>query len=297
VATAASTSLVLVLLAAALSKARDRAASARGLATFGLRGAPAQRGALHVLIAAELALACALTLGASWAPAAAATLFSAFGALTGVALIFGRAGRPCACFSGHSRLGWWSPLRAAVLALGAIALAADWLPQAPSRYERLLTATLCMSLGLAGVLAVAVMALAREVGVLRLDVGARGALEITAEGPELGVRHVWAKLIPSRTGELLRLAVFSSEGCPMCRQLAPAVAHVAADPLVSVRVFDEAAHPEVWKQAAVPGSPYAVAFDGDGTALAKGTFNSLFQLESILAGARAREGRDVALAA
>jgi hypothetical protein len=297
VATAASTSLVLVLVAAALLKARDRTASAHGLATFGLRDRPAQRGVLYALIAAELGLACALTVGASWAPAAAALLFSAFGALTGVALVFGRAGRPCACFSGRSRLGWWSPLRAAVLALGAIALAAGWLPQSPSRYDSLLTAALCVSLAVSGALAVAVMALAREVGVLRLDVGARGALEITAEGPELGVRQGWAKLVPRRPGELLRLAIFSSEGCPMCHRVAPAVAHVAADPLVSVRVFDEAADSEVWKHAAVPGSPYAVALDGDGIALAKGTFNSLFQLESILACARAREGRDVALAA
>jgi len=33
----------------------------------------------------------------------------------------------------------------------------------------------------------------------------------------------------------------------------------------------------------VPGSPYAVAFDLDGLVLAKGTFNNLAQLESILA--------------
>jgi len=297
VAAAVSTSLVLVLVAAALLKARDRAASASGLATFGVRGGAVQRGVLDALIAAELGLACALTVGAPWAPAAAAALFSAFAALAGVALVFGRAGRPCACFSGRSRLGWWTPLRAAVLALGAIALAAGWLPQPPSRYDRLLTAVLCVSLALSGALAVAVLALAREVGVLRLDMGARGALEISHEGPELGSRHEWAKLVPSRPGGLLRLAVFSSGGCPMCRQVAPVIAHVAADPLVSVRVFDEAADSEVWKHAAVPGSPYAVALDGDGVALAKGTFNSLFQLESILAGARAREGREVALAA
>ena len=296
-ATAVSTSLVLVLLTAALLKARDHDASASGLATFGLRARRAQRGALTALIATELGLACALAAGASWAPAAAAALFSAFCALTGLALAFGGTGRPCACFSGRSRLGWGSPLRAAVLALGAIALAAGWLPRPPSSYDRLLTAGLCLSLAVGAALAVAVMALAREVGVLRLDVAARGALEISQEGPQLGVPHEWARLVPTRPGALLRLAVFSSEGCPMCRQVAPAVAHVAADPLVSVRVFDEAADADVWTHAAVPGSPYAVALDGDGIALAKGTFNGLFQLESVLAGARARETGEVALAA
>jgi hypothetical protein len=39
----------------------------------------------------------------------------------------------------------------------------------------------------------------------------------------------------------------------------------------------------------VPGSPYAVALGLDGTVLAKGTFNSLGQLESVLATAERRE--------
>jgi hypothetical protein len=94
----------------------------------------------------------------------------------------------------------------------------------------------------------------------------------------------------------LRLAVFSSEGCPLCAQVAPAVEHVAADPLLAVRVFDEHDDAPVWLAAGVPGSPYAVALNSDGVALAKGTFNSLGQLESVLATARSRE-RGLALAA
>jgi hypothetical protein len=46
----------------------------------------------------------------------------------------------------------------------------------------------------------------------------------------------------------------------------------------------------------VPGSPYAIALTLDGLTLAKGTFNSLAQLESVIATARARE-RGPALAA
>jgi len=38
----------------------------------------------------------------------------------------------------------------------------------------------------------------------------------------------------------------------------------------------------------VPGSPYAVALGRDGTVLAKGTFNSLAQLESVVATAMRR---------
>jgi hypothetical protein len=65
--------------------------------------------------------------------------------------------------------------------------------------------------------------------------------------------------------------------------------YVGADPLLAVGSFDEAADVDVWRQAGVPGSPYAVALSLGGTVLSKGTFNSLGQLESILGTARARE--------
>jgi hypothetical protein len=38
----------------------------------------------------------------------------------------------------------------------------------------------------------------------------------------------------------------------------------------------------------VPGSPYAVVLGPDGTVLAKGTFNSFAQLESVLGAAEQR---------
>ena len=57
-----------------------------------------------------------------------------------------------------------------------------------------------------------------------------------------------------------------------------------------VRTFDEARDAEAWAVADVPGSPFAVALDGDGTVLAKGTFNSGAQLESVLAAAERRRG-------
>ena len=40
---------------------------------------------------------------------------------------------------------------------------------------------------------------------------------------------------------------------------------------------------EIWRSLAIPGSPYAVVLSADGDVLAKGTFNSLYQLESLLA--------------
>ena len=76
----------------------------------------------------------------------------------------------------------------------------------------------------------------------------------------------------------------------MCEALRPAVDSIAAHPAVAVGRFDEQANAEAWLSLDVPGSPYAVALDPDGTVLAKGTFNNLAQLESILAaGERRRE--------
>ena len=152
---------------------------------------------------------------------------------------------------------------------------------------------LAIGLGLAllGLVAlgVAVVALARELGMLRLAVNPIGALEVPHEGPEVGGRSALRSEFVLEDGRL-GLAVFSSEGCGMCRALAPAVAALATHPRVVVRTFDEARDAEAWAVADVPGSPFAVALDGDGTVLAKGTFNSGAQLESVLAAAERRRG-------
>jgi hypothetical protein len=288
--------LALILCVAAGLKAWRPARAAAALATFGIAGAATQRAALWLLIACELLIAVVLAAGIGWAPAAAATLFLAFTVATSVALLAGRGGQPCACFGASSRLAWSSPARATALALVAGVCATGSLPSAPTGYDRWLTLALSISLVALAALAVALLALAREVGVLRLSAGSRGALEIESEGPEVGLVHGWAQAIETTPDTALRLAIFTSAGCPLCAQLTPAVAHVAADPLLAVRTFDEHADAPVWAQAAVPGSPYAVALSTDGVALAKGTFNSLSQLESVLSTARFRE-RGLTLAA
>jgi hypothetical protein len=242
-----------------------------------------------VLISIELGLACALMVGVPWAAVAVTGLFFSFAVATLLALLAGRAGRPCACFGSDSRLGWSSPARAVALALAAGVLALGWLPAAPSAYDRWLTVGLSISVGALAALALAVLALAREVGVLRLAASGAGALEIPEEGPEIGSTQVWAASIDGSPRAELQLAVFTSEGCPLCRQVEPVVAHLARDPLLSVHSFDELADTATWTQAGVPGSPYAVVLSLEGVALAKGTFNSLSQLESVLATGRFRE--------
>jgi hypothetical protein len=136
-------------------------------------------------------------------------------------------------------------------------------------------------------LIVAVLGLAREVGMLRLQLGTQGALEIAGEGPDVGSRAntLASRLaVPASNGsERLGLAVFSSEGCHLCQTLSPAIENVANDPHVTVGVFDEVADAALWRDLEIPGSPFAIATDDSGTVLAKGTFNNLAQLESVLA--------------
>jgi hypothetical protein len=287
--TVAQTLLALVLAAAAALKLRDRRRSAEALATYGLGPAGLRLALSGAIAAAELAVAGVLIAGVAWAAWAACGLFGFFALAASIALAGGRGGRPCACFGATSRLRPATAAQSLLAALLALAVARGWLGGSPSHYERGLTVAVTASFALVAVLAAVVAALAREVGVLRLSLAGQGALEIPDEGPRVGERQAWARQLSVRPGTLLALAVFSSDGCPMCRQLEPAVAYVAADPLLSVRVFDEVADALTWSAAAVPGSPYAVALDAAGVALAKGTFNSLVQLEGIVATARARE--------
>jgi hypothetical protein len=294
--TAVSTLLTLILGVSAGSKAWRVERTAAALATYGISRVRLQLSIAWALIAIEVALAATLLAEVPYAAEAVSALFLVFAALTSAALLGGRRGQPCACFGSASRLSWASPSRALALAATAGVVASGWLPVAPSSYDRWLTVGLAVSIAAVAMLTVAVLALAREVGVLRLEMGSRGALEVEDEGPRLGTAQSWASAVPMSSRALMKLAVFTSDGCPLCRSVAPAVSHVAADPLVAVGIFHELTDAHVWTQAAVPGSPYAVALDLDCVALAKGTFNGLAQLESIIATARVRE-RKVSVAA
>ena len=103
-------------------------------------------------------------------------------------------------------------------------------------------------------LAVVVLALAREVGMLRLSVAPKGALEVAHEGPEVGARSALATRFELAQGRIA-LAVFTSEGCGMCRVLAPTIAAFGAHPSVILRTFDEVSDADAWSAADVPGQP------------------------------------------
>jgi hypothetical protein len=74
----------------------------------------------------------------------------------------------------------------------------------------------------------------------------------------------------------------------VCRSLEPAIATLTGEPGLAVKSFDEVRERGVWEELGVPGSPFAIAIDSRGVVLAKGTFNNLSQLESVLATAEHR---------
>ena len=279
--------LAAVLAAAAVAKLAAVSASRAALATFGLRS-PRVRAAAHAaLVAAELALAAGLAAGLDAAAYAAAALATVFAVALGAALAHGRAGAPCGCFGVRSRVSGAALARASVLAAALAALPS--LPRGHVSTQAWLAVGLGVALAAIVALAVAVLALAREVGMLRLAAGAQGALEVPDEGPPLGeVTALVERFAPTATTRLA-LAVFSSGGCPLCDAVAPSVELLAREAWLAVEVFDETRHADAWALARVPGSPYAVALDPrGGTVLAKGTFNGLAQLESVLSAAQRR---------
>jgi hypothetical protein len=220
---------------------------------------------------------------------AAGVLMAAFVAGQALALASGRAGAPCGCFGGRGRVGRGSMARSALLAVAFAVL--PLLPRRALSTDEWLGLGLVVALAAVVGLGVAVVALAREVGMLRLSVGPQGALEIPHEGPEIGGRTALAARFGGALEDgRLGLAVFTSEGCHLCRSLEPVVAAFGRDPVVALATFDEVRDADAWAMADVPGSPFAVALDADGTVLAKGTFNSGAQLESVLATAERRRG-------
>jgi len=278
--------LGVVLAGAALAKLASPRASINALGSFGFQDSPLRPIAWATLIAVELALAVAVALGSNAAAYAAAALMALFAALTLAALLRGRAGAPCACFGRRSKVSWLGVVRNLALAV-AFALVPS-VGAVSIGTQAWMWIGIGVALAACGALAVAVLALAREVGMLRLQIGTQGALEIAGEGPDIGSMAPGLSARLSQNGADFGLAVFTSEGCGICQTLAPAIENVARDPRVAVGVFDEAAEAELWRNLGIPGSPFALALDREGTVLAKGTFNNLAQLESVLATADRR---------
>ena len=139
---------------------------------------------------------------------------------------------------------------------------------------------------LLAVLAVVVVALARQIGVLHLRLSPTGALEIDDEGPRLGEAPE-ARAAIARDGSRItvggpgarRLVAFVSATCPICEQVLPSLpAAAAAHRLVPQVVQD----PELEIAYDVPGVPFVLVLDEMGVTRAKGTANSLEQIDGLI---------------
>jgi hypothetical protein len=286
-ATVADVLLGLVLFGSAAAKLAAPVRTRAALVTFGLKTARARALAWGGAVAFELALGAGVMAGLDSAAFAVAALMLMFVNLIERALHDGKAGQPCGCLGARSRV-----TRAATARAFGLAAAFALLPLVPDTdpsAETWLAIGLGIALAAIAVLAVLLFALAREVGELRLALPPQLPLEIEGEGPAHGSRAAAIERFVPQPSARFALAVFSSEGCPMCRALEPAVTALQRDPLLAVEVFDEHEDADVWRAHAIPGSPYALVLALDGTVLAQGTFNSARQLEALVATGEARE--------
>jgi hypothetical protein len=281
----ARVALAAVLGIAAAAKLRSPRATAAALETFRVP-ARIRVPAVVTLAAVEGGLAVAVGAGSDAAAYCAAGLLVLFAGAIAAALVGGRRGAPCPCLGSRGRVGGVAVVRNLALAVGFAAVPS--LPGGAPSGQGWLVVALVVAFGCILVLSIAVLALAREVGLLRLRLGPESALDIANEGPPIGTRVALAPRFHEGTQARLALAIFSSEGCRLCQTLAPVIAAFRRDPGIAVEVFDEARDAEIWRELGIPGSPFAVAIDRGGAVRAKGTFNTYGQLESIVATAEQR---------
>jgi hypothetical protein len=148
---------------------------------------------------------------------------------------------------------------------------------------------------LLAVLAVVVVALARQIGVLQLRLAPLGALEVDDEGPPLGEAPE-ARPARERDGSTIviggpgvsRLLTFVSGTCPLCERVLPSLPAAARASGLELQVVSD---PDLETAYRVPGVPFVVVFDELGVVRSKGTVNSLEQVEGLVDTARRRTAR------
>jgi uncharacterized membrane protein YphA (DoxX/SURF4 family) len=274
----------LLLLWAAAAKLRRRDDLPDWLAAYGL---PARlvRPAAWAVMVAEAVVGVVLLAGLALPASAYAAV--ALGAVFVVALaqarLRGVARLRCGCFGASEGRTSLLLLRAGgFTALAALAAFTEGSDVSASRDTLVLVAVGVLAVVVA-VLALLVLALYRQVGVLTLRLGPRVPLELAEEGPEVGAPAPALEGLQLRGAELV---AFFSPGCRLCRQLAPGVAALARQGL-AVRVVEEADEELAFERWNVPGTPF-VAHVVDGVVAAKGTVNTLEELEQLLATGGAR---------
>jgi len=276
-----------VLATAAATKLRDP----RGLlVAVGEHGVPRvlRRPAAALLVAVELGLAALLLVPATARAAGVGTalLGAVFAASLAAMRARGRRRAPCRCFGGSRErpLGLLI-LRALALSAAGVAVATGVADRAAPSGDALMVAALAALALVVAVLVVLVLALYRQVGVLEGRLGPRAALELAEEGPELGGE---APALPALARSGAELVAFSSPGCRLCAELAPALAALEREGL-PVHGVKEDRDTEVFAAWSVPGTPFVV-YVVDGRVAAKGLVNTLEQIEELIGMGERRVG-------
>ena len=274
----------LLLLWAAAAKLRRRDDLPDWLAAYGLPARLARPAAWAVMTAEAvvgLLLLAGLALPAS--AYAAVGLGAVFVAALAQARLRGVERLRCGCFGASEGRTTLLLLRAGgFTALAALAAFTEGSEVSASRDTLVLVALGVLAAAVA-VLALLVLALYRQVGVLTLRLGPRVPLELADEGPDLGEPAPALEGLQRRGAELV---AFFSPGCRVCRQLAPGVAALARHGL-AVRVVEETEDELAFERWNVPGTPFVVHLV-DGVVAAKGTVNTLEEVEELLATGGAR---------
>jgi Thioredoxin domain/Methylamine utilisation protein MauE len=238
------------------------------------------------LALAEGLVGVALLVGLPKAPLAAVALGVVFVGALLRARARGVRRLDCGCFGAKERA--IEMLIARAVGFTALAsLSAFETPQ-PSRSTLVFIALAALTVAVVA-LGALVFALYRQVGILSLRLGPGVALELAEEGPAIAAP---APDLDGLRGTGHELVTFFSQGCRLCRQLSPAVRALAGEGL-PVRVVYEHEEPQAFERWSVPGTPFAVHVV-DGTVTAKGTANTLEQLEALIATGRARVERAAA---
>ena len=267
-----------ILLWAAVSKLATRP-SGKWLGAIGVPAA--LRGPVFVVVGLiEAAVAILLFAGVKDALYAAVVLGIVFVGTLAVARTRGVRRLQCGCFGAKERNV--DLVLARALGFTGLSVLAALHPPTPSRDTVVVIALAVLTLAVVA-LGGLVLALYRQVGVLTLRLGPGVALEVAEEGPPVGEEAPELEGL-ARLGS--ELAVFFSSDCRLCRSLAPSVRALAREGLPVQVVYEEEA-PETFARWRVPGTPFAVHVV-DGKVAAKGTVNTLEQLDGLLAAGRGR---------
>ncbi len=274
----------LILLWAAAAKLRRRDDLPDWLTAYGL---PAQhaRQAAWAVMAAEAAVGILLVFGIAmpFSAYAAVALGVIFLAALGQARLRGVERLRCGCFGASEGRTDHLLLRAGGFTALALVAAFGGGLEISASSDTVVAVVLVILCGAVILLGLLVFALYRQVGVLTMRIGPRVPFELAEEGPQIGQA---APALEGLRGRRPEVVFFFSSTCRICRQLSPGVAALARQGL-AVRVVEEELEEDAFSRWNVPGTPFVVHLV-DGVVAAKGTVNTLEELEQLLDAGRAR---------